>query len=1060
MSSADLHALIMIIESEGLPVNGLAEKMGVTDRHSSRVAVTLEKAGLIRKTRHGKEILLYPMEGSRIISAMKELITDDRGRGALNGILEDHRNTMMILSLLTCGPGGVEDIINSLTFSRSTFYRTLKRIGPDGMKLVVLKGRKEKMYSLNTSDNLPGRIAGLARMLYPDLEYLRSDHMKREKLTTLRTRILVYLENYSNIRDRYVLPMDLTQEGMAESLWTTQPIISKELLRLKDQGLISEKRSHISNQKRKKKTYHLTDEGDLENSKLIPAVRSETVNIVDFNGVSDEMKIGDIPGEFNTPVSIVEILNYLVNEDILVFSRLQNTLESRRESRFISSLHRFPVVRYFFGRSSERMSFLQFLEDDGARLMKLSGEAGIGKTTFLSRITQELKQEWPLFYYSIDEWSTPRGILTNLALFLERWGRDELKNFLENRRDINLDEAVMVIERSLNDRKVLLIFDDVQNGDERIEKLYQALLGNKILHNLKIVLSGRIIPQISSYKDRHYDLAFEGLDRESSTQLLAERNVDRRTFEKIFHATRGHPLALELIGSSGSYADFDMNELIRRRILPGLNPVQIHVLEYSSVFRYPITPDAVRMIMKRGGLEYPHRLNRDDDTRERADEAILEGFVKLCLMTYSGNSYRLHDIFKTELSSSMGSNERNRYHIIASDYYRKMQNDPARVEVLYHLTHGGYYEDAVEFLRKYGDALIKRGYCENLKEILERIDPNWISGRSRICFLFYLGEIHFILGNWKEAVRNYNRSISICRSEGFESLITRAKVKLAMIHDLSGEQQEAIREYGESIELARKFEQSILESYAVRHLGTIAYIRGDVETAESYYEASMKIARDTRSRECLANAYFLGSMLCQLKKDYGKCETQMRASLRIYDELGDNNQKLKTMNNLAWLYAILEDWEKSMDLLEKMISLSSSIGDFLNKGFGLLNSADILIRKGEFEEAERRLNRAYHHFVLLNEVRMIHSTEHTFAMLYKRKGSLEKARFFFDRASEGYAKNEIINQFPELLYEYGDMEDSVGSRTKAEGLYREGLMYANKMKDEMWIEKINGRLRQ
>jgi tetratricopeptide (TPR) repeat protein len=199
-------------------------------------------------------------------------------------------------------------------------------------------------------------------------------------------------------------------------------------------------------------------------------------------------------------------------------------------------------------------------------------------------------------------------------------------------------------------------------------------------------------------------------------------------------------------------------------------------------------------------------------------------------------------------------------------------------------------------------------------------------------------------------------------------------------------------------------------------------------------------------------------MLCQLKKDYGKCETQMRASLRIYDELGDNTQKLKTMNNLAWLYSIIEDWDKSMDLLEDMIRLSSSIGDFLNKGFGLLNSADILLRQGQYEEAEKRLNRAYHHFVLLNEVRMIHSTEHTFAMLYKRKGSIEKARFFFDRTSEGYARNEIINQFPELLFEYGDMEDSEGSREKAEELYRRALKYANQMKDEMWIEKINGRL--
>ena len=141
-----------------------------------------------------------------------------------------------------------------------------------------------------------------------------------------------------------------------------------------------------------------------------------------------------------------------------------------------------------------------------------------------------------------------------------------------------------------------------------------------------------------------------------------------------------------------------------------------------------------------------------------------------------------------------------------------------------------------------------------------------------------------------------------------------------------------------------------------------------------------------------------------------------------------------------------------------MIALSRSIGDYINKGFGLLNSADILARKGLYNEAERRLNTAYHQFILLDEKRMIHATEQTFAFLFKNKNEHDKARYYYKKATEGLVGMNVINQLPELFYEYGDLEDRCGDVENANRIFEKGLEYAEQMKDLTWMDRLRKRL--
>jgi len=1050
----------MVVRNPGTSTVGLSDLLGVTDRHASRLAIRLEGLGWITRRRVGKQVRLEPVEGTVIKEA---LISIDgicrRRRIDAEALLEPSTN-LALIALLGTGPKTMEWMVSSLGLSRSTIYRILGTFGKKGVGLVVGEGARERTYFLKEDHPLHRPLLDLSLGLF-ELGVVEPPAVRINRYTTLGSRALVYLRGFLNVQDNYVMPLEVTQKGIASALWTTQPIISKELKRLLDSGSVRSRKVRVRNLKRKGKTYHLTERGIRESDTILSDISRYQVEVVDFDGVKVSIPLERVPSFFNTHVDIVDVLNYLVDEEAIICSRFQKRLESTRESDFISELHRSPQVRYFYGREREKRRLLKWLRGD-KKVLFLTGEAGMGKTTFLSKAIQDLRTTWNIFYYMLNEWSTPRSILNNLSIYLQSEDNPDLRRYVQNRADFRLDEAVHILDRSLSSMRSLLIFDDVQNGDERSSGLIRSILsrGSK---GQKVILSGRNIPEGLSNLVEGPGMVLEGLDPEASRKLLMSRGVEQVDLERMIEMAGGNPLALELIPLGDYEGHSDLGALIENGVIPNLGEEDRLRLAYFSVFRYPFTADALLILgsftTEEGGIEvYSCPVDRK---RAQADERehtrcikALEELASRSFLTYSGNGFRLHDIFREILYVSMDRSLKSDLHLVAANYYCGLRNDPARVEVIDHLISGGAHEEALEHLRAYGSSLIKRGYSEDLVEVVSRIDPEGIRRTSRIDYHFFLGEMDYILGRWEDAARNYRVSVKLCGSEGREELMTRAKIRLARIFMTQGDRDAAVREYGEVIDLARRYDQFILESYGVRHLGSIHYLTGDVEEASRYHKRALEIADGTGSKECLANAYFLASLLCQLRKEFGKCEVQMKASMRIWDELGDNSEKLKIMNNLAWIYSLDERYDESLKLCEQMMDISGSIGDLLNLGFGLLNSADVLVKKGVYEEAERRLEAAYRHFVVLDERRMIHATEQTFATLYRRKGMYDRARAYFNMSIEGLEAQNIVNQLPEVFHEYALMELDCGDSDSARALCERGLQHANRMKDRLWIEKL------
>jgi hypothetical protein len=332
------------------------------------------------------------------------------------------------------------------------------------------------------------------------------------------------------------------------------------------------------------------------------------------------------------------------------------------------------------GRERERDEFLVWLRQGSSRLAVWGGP-GVGKTTFISEMAGLVPAEYQVFQYTLNEWSTPREFLNHLAIFL---GEDRLKGIVENRQDISPAEAHHVLERSLDGSKVLFMIDDCQRMEPRMESLLEGL---SRIPNAKVVLSGREIGHIEC----PVSIEIGGLDRESACLLLAGKGSPMPDMERVLSMTGGNPLALELVTGLDTRSYTDLSSLIDNEVIPNLSQRDQEVLSFLSVLRYPFKPEVL------GSLYGIDGSSMTEWERKRYSDRLDE-MVKRSFLTYSGESYRMHDLLRDLFYRVMGDEDRTGKHRLASNYYITLENDPARIEVLYHFVNAGMFKEAMETL--------------------------------------------------------------------------------------------------------------------------------------------------------------------------------------------------------------------------------------------------------------------------------------------------------------------------------------------------------------------------
>lgn len=1061
----DLRIALYIIRNPGQTEQVIASGLKEPPGNLPKRLEVLKKEGLIRAIEVASEIKFFPTKNNDIITSLEKL---EQICPEIDELVYP-AHYLRSIELLSHGPQTLDSVIEGLDTSERTFYRILNVFNSNEEGYINVTGGKEKIFSLNENKTCIKELVKLSRSLFGSSAVQERTFQKTRRFTSIRTRILLHLSPFRTSQQKGVNPLKNTQAGLSQALWTNQPIISKELGRLKKAGLVEDEK--VRDIGRPLTTYKLTRSGIDELKQVVSILEHLSINVIDLEGEEQSIGIEDIPDLLTTKATAVDLLNYLEKEESFDIGKFQETLSELRSSDLVLEAHRLPEIKYFFGREKELELADSWLRDTNIPILNLNGIAGIGKTTFISKIIQEQKTHWNILYYTINEWSTIRNVMIPIAKMLQKMGKPVLMNYIESSQDVNIEEAVYILEDSLDSGRSLFVFDDVQKANESIGFFLRAFMSSSVTENNKILIGNRGTIDLIEARDRIggrvVDIPLEGLDESAGQRLLEMRGFGKTEITEVFKGSEGHPLALEIY-QQGQSLFGGLERFIDSEMISKLSSQEKEILRYASVFRGPIPEDA----MFRFAGKKPEKSEQlmaisilpliHDEVEEKPDQdpylfEVLRRLEEQLYIRRTGNSYRIHDILKEHLRSMMDAELERKYHITAGEFYKDLDSDVATIEAVYHFQEAKLFESVGELIGTRGGRLLSSGMSEDLNQVLMENTLEDIPPEKRIDTLHVLGRIKVMRGEHDKALEYFQMAEDLCNGMDRESDLVRLLLDKGISLFAKGEIEEAIRTHKRTLELAKKYKDVETQSDGYRVISITYNKRGDTEEMKKLHKESEKISE--HSTITLANHYDISIAWLNLSNDREKLKMELPRYLEFFKTIPDVNKKLKYINNVAYSYFEIGEYEKAVKINDWQIELSQKFGQYRIGIYGLHTSILSLMYLEKWDEVKKRLGKLVELTNRFNEQRLIFGAQFLSGVVYKHDGDFAKAEECFERSIANFKKFNWSFRLPEIYNAYGDMKANQGEKDRAKELFEEGLLHAEKMNKKELADEMKARLK-
>jgi tetratricopeptide (TPR) repeat protein len=262
--------------------------------------------------------------------------------------------------------------------------------------------------------------------------------------------------------------------------------------------------------------------------------------------------------------------------------------------------------------------------------------------------------------------------------------------------------------------------------------------------------------------------------------------------------------------------------------------------------------------------------------------------------------------------------EATRMHRVAAVYCRGRTGEKWRLEELFQNTAAGDWVQAVEMMLRNMDGLVS-GFAEESMALVLDIPANRLEPFSLARLSYVKGRLHWVLGNPREALADFELSLSALGKEPDEAMIA-----------------------------------TVRESYA----RTLADANMTTESLEahlkalSYYQSVNDHAGQIREWMGIGSTWRRAHGLKEASEAF-------LTALGIAREENDKAAVAANLNNLALLKWEDGDLRKAEADLKESISVASSAGDLVGEGIGQTNLADLYnVQLREKESENLRLESA------------------------------------------------------------------------------------------------------
>jgi len=844
---------------------------------------------------------------------------------------------------------------------------------------------------------------------------------------TVEERILVHLHDYIRFRESWEVPYAVTQGGIAEAVSIRRPHISRAMKSFEEKGYIDTRQAHIKDHKRKRLVYFLNPTGVAHSQKVLKGINETKIKIKGEEGEDDEKEVGALVQEHG--LSRLELLQLLDEEGAFDPSDVKGRLdEIKTKAQAPATPPAPPVVKVkeplptpskFFGRADELERINEWVKGDSSKILVIHGIAGIGKTTLGIKVANQYDEKMNIFWHRFHEWETITNVLGHLANFLANLGRTRLSQYLSSGKVPDFNEISILLEGDFSELNALLFCDDFQKVRKKNVQLFKLIL--EVLertHGVKAVIMARHIPpfygrQDVIIKNLVTEVHLEGLDEESSKQLVSGKNFSELGFKKIYKLTRGHPLSLELMDTEEVLEQqWEVLRYIREEIFTSLSEEEKLVLDIASVYRYPVSSTVFSM-------------------ETDIDPEVLDGLVGKSFLQLTPQGYDLHDLMRDFFYSRLPPTKRKNFHANATKFYTWEEGDIATIERQYHLIRSGELEQAASLAIEKGPDLIQRGFLEEFLLVLNELNEEDIRSQFWADILALRGKIYALIGRPDDAIEHLHRFREISEEIKSEPRIGRAYREIGHILREQNLWDVATENIQKALDISNRIDdvEGIVDSYY--GLGWIHWKRGDFDQATHCMEESMRHAKRIEDNPSIARGQIgQGNINLDMGKVIEAIDNYNK-SLDLATRMGHTYQIAEAHYHLGVVYQRMERFEDALLHFTEAKDVAEHITNIRMWGWALANLGHCQIRIKDYDEGDAALGHALEMGKKLGDKSLI-STIHRFIGIgYREREQWIQAIGSFEESLGIIEKLDIPYDLAQTLFEYGMLHGVKGSSESA-----------------------------
>ncbi|MGA8604749.1 MAG: AAA family ATPase [Thermoplasmata archaeon] len=624
----------------------------------------------------------------------------------------------------------------------------------------------------------------------------------------------------------------------------------------------------------------------------------------------------------------------------------------RRETREVPLLSGDipPPPHPFLGRKDELAELASFARSSGITF--LDGPPGMGKTALISRHLRSVKRGRVPFWFTVRPASSPRQFVGSLTHALSNLGAQQLSYYSQLPRAPVAREVADLVARSLGDRSLAAVIDDVQMAGPDMKEFlasfthYLAGRGDHLFY-----LVSQVEPAFEVKGVNAHHLSIGGLDRAAAHDLTDRKGGLADRFESVYQATLGSPLLLELAVS---------------------NPdVEADAVTLPTAVVARLSIDDIRAVLPVALANEPIPVAFASDIEgtpvERLSELERMGVLH---RTLQGRVEVLQVVKTALLAHAAGPDVREAHARLALFYSRSHRPDAVRERFL-HLVEGESWKAAAQLLGQQESTLLRLGYSETLRNALRHLSNVLPRGQNRVHVLQVEATLLRLHSDYSDAISTFRRAISESdrepRTTG-ECLLSIAELYIrlhqieearkeyeaarqigpisrrlqaflllteARLSQASGEDRAAQTLFEEAFDLCRKVRARDLALESVAGWSRLAEIHSGPEGAPRLIADALPEARLAGRMDIAFNLQIVRARAYVRLGQYQLAEVEMRTIRSEAEALGYMSQLTYALSGLASLASDTGRWAEAVEFAKQASQLAERLGNDFVLGHSL-----------------------------------------------------------------------------------------------------------------------------